>query len=69
MLAEGVTGFRQMSGSPALLKKRRDNALPIGRRRRLCLRHPEPFSPRSIPDRVRLLPPRSGVSTTRGPTS
>jgi imidazolonepropionase-like amidohydrolase len=30
MLAEGVTGFRQMSGSPALLRKRRDNALPIG---------------------------------------
>ncbi len=30
MLAEGVTGFRQMSGSPALLKKRRDNTLPIG---------------------------------------
>jgi imidazolonepropionase-like amidohydrolase len=30
MLAEGVTGFRQMSGSPELLKKRRDNALPIG---------------------------------------
>ena len=30
MLAEGVTGFRQMSGSTALLKKRRDNALPIG---------------------------------------
>jgi imidazolonepropionase-like amidohydrolase len=30
MLAEGVTGFRQMSGSPALLKMRRDDALPIG---------------------------------------
>jgi imidazolonepropionase-like amidohydrolase len=30
MLAEGVTGFRQMSGSPALLQKRRDGALPIG---------------------------------------
>ena len=30
MLAEGVTGFRQMSGSPALLRKRRDNTLPIG---------------------------------------
>lgn len=30
MLAEGVTGFRQMSGSPALLKKRRDGTLPIG---------------------------------------
>ncbi len=29
MLAEGVTGFRQMSGSPSLLKKRRDNTLPI----------------------------------------
>lgn len=29
MLAEGVTGFRQMSGSPALLQRRRDNALPI----------------------------------------
>jgi imidazolonepropionase-like amidohydrolase len=30
MLAEGVTGFRQMSGSPALLKRRRDNALQLG---------------------------------------
>jgi imidazolonepropionase-like amidohydrolase len=30
MLAEGVTGFRQMSGSPALLEKRRNDALPIG---------------------------------------
>jgi imidazolonepropionase-like amidohydrolase len=30
MLAEGVTGFRQMSGSPELLKKRRDDTLPIG---------------------------------------
>ena len=31
MLAEGVTGFRQMSGSPALLAKRRSGTLPIGR--------------------------------------
>jgi hypothetical protein len=30
MLAEGVTGFRQMSGSPGLLAKRRDNRLSIG---------------------------------------
>ncbi len=30
MLAEGVTGFRQMSGSPDLLQRRRDNALRIG---------------------------------------
>jgi imidazolonepropionase-like amidohydrolase len=30
MLAEGVTGFRQMSGSPALLKMRRDDTLPMG---------------------------------------
>ena len=29
MLAEGVTGFRQMSGTPALLKQRDDNRLPI----------------------------------------
>ncbi|MGE4431186.1 MAG: amidohydrolase family protein [Sphingobium sp.] len=30
MLAEGVTGFRQMSGSPALLAARRAGRLPIG---------------------------------------
>ncbi|WP_374944122.1 amidohydrolase family protein [Sphingomonas sp.] len=31
MLAEGVTGFRQMSGSPALLAKRKAGTLPIGK--------------------------------------
>lgn len=30
MLAEGVTGFRQMSGSPAMLSARRHGKLPIG---------------------------------------
>lgn len=30
MLAEGVTGFRQMSGSPTLLARRRDDRLPFG---------------------------------------
>ena len=30
MLAEGVTGFRQMSGSPERLAQRRSGALPIG---------------------------------------
>jgi imidazolonepropionase-like amidohydrolase len=30
LLAEGVTGFRQMSGSPERLEQRRKNALPIG---------------------------------------
>jgi imidazolonepropionase-like amidohydrolase len=30
MLAEGVTGFRQMSGSPHLLAGRRSRSLPIG---------------------------------------
>ncbi|WP_395396072.1 hypothetical protein WBP07_22340 (plasmid) [Novosphingobium sp. BL-8A] len=30
MLAEGVTGFRQMSGSPALLTARSKGTLPIG---------------------------------------
>ena len=31
MLAEGVTGFRQMSGSPERLQERREGRLPIGR--------------------------------------
>jgi imidazolonepropionase-like amidohydrolase len=31
MLADGVTGFRQMSGSPALLRERRTDTLPIGK--------------------------------------
>jgi len=31
MLADGVTGFRQMTGSPELLKERRDGMLPIGK--------------------------------------
>ncbi len=31
MLAEGVTGFRQMSGSPERLKERRTGTLPVGR--------------------------------------
>ena len=31
MLADGVTGFRQMTGSPELLKERRDGTLPIGK--------------------------------------
>jgi hypothetical protein len=31
MLAEGVTGFRQMSGSPELLAQRRAGKLPLGK--------------------------------------
>ena len=31
MLAQGITGFRQMSGSPALLDARRAGTLPIGK--------------------------------------
>jgi imidazolonepropionase-like amidohydrolase len=31
MLADGVTGFRQMTGSPKLLEERRDGTLPIGK--------------------------------------
>jgi len=31
MLADGVTGFRQMTGSPELLGERRDGTLPIGK--------------------------------------
>ena len=31
MLANGITGFRQMSGSPEMLKERRERRLPTGR--------------------------------------
>jgi hypothetical protein len=31
MLTDGVTGFRQMTGSPELLEERRDATLPIGK--------------------------------------
>jgi hypothetical protein len=31
MLASGITGFRQMSGSPELLKERREQTLPVGK--------------------------------------
>jgi imidazolonepropionase-like amidohydrolase len=31
MLADGVTGFRQMTGSPEFLEARRDGTLPVGR--------------------------------------
>jgi hypothetical protein len=31
MLADGVTGFRQMTGSPELLKERHDGTMPIGK--------------------------------------
>ena len=51
MLAEGVTGFRQMSGSPALLKKRRDNTLPIGPAAPALLETPGTILPHSMPDR------------------
>lgn len=56
MLAEGVTGFRQMSGSPALLAKRRAGTLPIGRAAPQLLETPgailSPFNAGS-PDAVR----------------
>lgn len=31
MLTEGITGFRQMSGSPELLEQRRNGTLPVGK--------------------------------------
>ncbi len=31
MLADGVTGFRQMTGSPEFLEERRNGTLPIGK--------------------------------------
>jgi hypothetical protein len=40
MLAEGVTGFRQMSGTPTLLEQRRTNTLPIGKEAPALLQTP-----------------------------
>ena len=52
MLAEGVTGFRQMSGSPDLLEKRRNGDLPIGRQAPALLETPgsilTPFNAGSV---------------------
>jgi imidazolonepropionase-like amidohydrolase len=55
MLADGVTGFRQMTGSPELLEERRDGTLPIGKDAPALLVMPgsllTPFDARST-DRV-----------------
>ena len=40
MLAEGVTGFRRMSGSPERLAQRRDGTLPVGERAPALLETP-----------------------------
>ena len=40
MLAEGVTGFRQMSGSPERLAERRSGTLPVGERAPAALEMP-----------------------------
>ena len=60
MLAEGVTGFRQMSGSPSLLAKRRAGTLPIGPAAPQLLQTPgsilTPFnagSPEAVKEEVR----------------
>ena len=54
MLTEGVTGFRQMSGSPELLKARREGTLPIGKDAPALLAMPGslllPFNTVSIED-------------------
>lgn len=60
MLAEGVTGFRQMSGSSALLAKRRAGTLPLGRAAPQLLQTPgsilTPFnagSPEQVKEEIR----------------
>jgi len=40
MLAEGVTGFRQMSGSPRMLEERRTHTLPLGKQAPAALELP-----------------------------
>lgn len=56
MLAEGVTGFRQMSGSPGLLEKRRQGELPIGKEAPALLETPgtilTPFNAGSVEEVV-----------------
>lgn len=56
MLAEGVTGFRQMSGSPGLLEKRRNGDLPIGKEAPALLETPgtilTPFNAGSVEEVV-----------------
>jgi hypothetical protein len=56
MLADGVTGFRQMSGSPKLLKERREGTLPIGKAAPALLAMPgnilTPFNAGSVGDAV-----------------
>jgi imidazolonepropionase-like amidohydrolase len=52
MLADGVTGFRQMTGSPEFLKERRDGTLPGGKDAPALLAMPgsilTPFNARSV---------------------
>lgn len=52
MLAEGVTGFRQMSGSPRLLERRRTGELPLGKQAPALLETPgsilTPFNAGSV---------------------
>lgn len=58
MLSEGITGFRQMSGSPELLRLRREGRLPLGKNAPALLIMPDevitPFNA-SSPDAVRAL--------------
>jgi imidazolonepropionase-like amidohydrolase len=54
MLANGITGFRQMRGSPELLKERRDGTLPVGEDAPALLAMPgnvlTPFNVESVAD-------------------
>ncbi|ATB32254.1 amidohydrolase family protein [Melittangium boletus] len=56
MLVEGVTGFRQMSGSPGLLELRRNGDLPIGKESPALLETPgsilTPFNAGSVEEVV-----------------
>jgi Amidohydrolase family len=56
MLAHGITGFRQMTGSPELLKRRRDGTLGVGHDAPALLAMPgtilTPFNARSPDDAV-----------------
>ncbi len=69
MLAEGVTGLRQMSGSPQRLAERRNGTLPVGRDAPAALEMPGTVLTPLNAGSPTPPPPRSGCRRSRAPTS
>lgn len=69
MLAEGTTGFRQMSGSPALLAARRAGQLPMGPAAPALHEAPVRSLRRSMQPPRKSLPKKSFVRNAKAPIS